>query len=84
MVTMSLEAIIAEILATTAVETLSQLTRLVESHYAYTGKSGGRALSNRIKRILNDERFRQEQGIQKNGSYFELKLGRFTGRIDLS
>jgi hypothetical protein len=84
MVTMSLEAIVAEILATTAVETLSQLARLVEGHYAYTGKSRGRALSSRIKRILNDERFQQEQGFQKNGSYLELKLGRFTGRIDLS
>jgi Uri superfamily endonuclease len=49
MVTMSLEAIVAEILATTAVETLSQLTRLVEGHYAYTGKSRGSALSNRIR-----------------------------------
>lgn len=79
---MSLGAIVAEILATTAVETLSQLTSLVEAHYAYTGKSKGRALSNRIRRILKDERF--QRGIQTNGSYVELKLGRFTGRIDLS
>jgi hypothetical protein len=82
MVTMSLEAIVTEILATTAVETLDQLTKLVASHYAYTGKSKGRELRGRIKRILQDERF--QQGTQTNGSYVELKLGRFTGRIDLS
>lgn len=79
---MSLEAIIIDILENTAVETLEQLTNLVANHHAYTGKSKGRELRNRIKRILQDERFQQD--IQKSSSYIELKLGRFKGTIDLS
>ena len=79
---MSLEAIIMEILTTTAVETLEQLTILVAAHHSYTGKSKGQELRNRIKHILQDDRFQQE--MQKSESYIELKLGRFKGTIDLS
>ncbi|MFC1977179.1 hypothetical protein ACFLWS_02795 [Chloroflexota bacterium] len=78
---MSLEEIVMEILRTTAVKTLAQLTRLVVAHSEYRGKSKGQALQNRIKRILQDEQFQQE--IQKSGSYIELKLGRFKGTLDL-
>jgi len=81
MVTMSLAAIVAEILTTADVGTLDQLAMLVAAHHAYTGKSRGRELRNRIKRILQDERFQQDM---KSGSYIELKLGRFKGTIDLS
>ena len=79
---MILEAIVMEILTETTVETLDQLTTLVANHHAYTGKSKGRDLRNRIKRILQDERFQQEFG--QSSSYIELKLGRFKGTIDLS
>lgn len=79
---MTLEAIILEILESTAVKTLSELAVLVGAHHAYQGKSRGSVLENRIARILQDERFRQS--IQTHGSYVELKLGPLTGRIDLS
>jgi len=81
MVTMSLAAIVAEILTTTEVETLPQLAMLVAAHHAFTGKSKGRDLEKRIKRILRDEQFQQSM---KSDSYIEVKLGRFKGTIDLS
>ena len=79
---MTLEAIVIEILESTAAATLDELTALVAAHHAYTGKTKGRALKNRIRRVLQSERLAQHTQI--DGSYVELKLGRFTGRIDLS
>jgi hypothetical protein len=52
---MSLEAILLEILTTTAVETIDQLTNLVAGHSEYRGRSRGQELTNRIRRILQDE-----------------------------
>ena len=79
---MTLEAIVIEILEATAVATLDELTALVAAHHAYTGKTRGRALKTRIRRILQRDGLAQH--TQTHGSYVELKLGRFTGRIDLS
>lgn len=86
---MGLEAIIVEILETTAVETLDQLTNLVAAHHAYTGKSKGRALENRIKRILQNERFRQEieeSNVSEDNISLGFKIGRLEikGKYDLS
>lgn len=80
----SLEAIVMEILTTTAVETIDQLVSLVAAHSEYRGRSKGKNLKNRIIRILQDERFQQE--MQGNNISLGFKLGRieFKGKIDLS
>lgn len=80
----SLEAIVMEILITTAVETIDQLTDLVAGHSEYRGRSKGRELKNRIIRILQDEGFQQE--MQGSNISLGFKLGRieFKGKIDLS
>jgi len=81
---LSLEAIVMEILNTTAVETINQLTNLVVAHSEYRGRSKGQKLKNRIIHILQDERFQQE--MQGNNISLGFKLGRveFKGKIDLS
>lgn len=81
---MSLEAIVLEILTTTAVETIDQLANLVAAHSEYKGKSKGQELRKKINHILHDERFQEE--LQGNNISLGFKLGRveFKGKIDLS
>ena len=80
---MSLEEIVIEVLRTTTIKRLDQLTNLVAGHSEYIGKSKGQALKNRIKRILQDERFQQE--MQEDNISLGVKLGRIEikGKIDL-
>jgi predicted glycosyltransferase len=80
---MTLESIIVAILTSTAVETLDQLTNLVEVDYRYRGKSKGKALK---RKIVDIAKYSEEiqQLLKGSDSHIELKLGRFTGRIDLS
>jgi len=86
---MTLEAIVMEIITTTAVETLVQLTTLVVNHSEYRGKSKGQELQKRIRRILEDERFKQQLGenrMSEDNISLGFKLGRveIKGKLDLS
>jgi len=82
---MSLIEIVKDVLSSSFEKlTLDQLAMLVENHSDYRGKSKGRELRNRIRRILEDEEFEQEK--RGSGVYFGIKLGRFEikTKIDLS
>lgn len=80
---MGLETILIEVLTTyLEIKTLDQLVNVVANHHEYHGKSKGEALKRQIIRILKDQQFKQQ--LHQSDRYITLKLGRFTGMIDLS
>ena len=83
--TMSLEAILVAIILKKMFTSWGDMTSAVEDYYAYDKKSKGVALKRRIDTILNDESFWVHHDLMhQRGSYLSFKLGRITGKIDLS
>lgn len=90
---MSLEAIVIEIIReailTKTKLTFAELTNKAANHYGYDGKSKGKALENRIKNIVKDERVLQqlqEDNVSENNISLGFKLGRveIKGKLNLS